>query len=313
MARSSYINRGKKGLNRTLVALLVWIIAGMAVGGIHVLLGQVRQSLSEHVIVDWTDFQLTAQGGARYPEQAAALTRGVVAVEAARMQAFRYLWEGLQQLIFDADDRLVERFARDAALQQTCYRLARGFTITDVQFRQGDSVTVEIALPLTGMILKALLPPWQQELRWLETLGNCPICQTPWPTVVPPSDSTGHRSASAYSSIILLPGELSFSPALNARVLDEYGQEVYGHAYLDPEYRGDIPTLRYLSLSDRQRINELAGKQPLLIHVQTISGRLKTDLVVSHADAVRMHNSGAEHELLRRGRVYVLSKRNFGP
>ena len=311
MARLRYINRREGLLNRALVAVFVWIIAGLALGATDALLGQFRQPLSEHVMADWTDYRLTAQAGARYPEQAAALTRGVAAVEAARMQAFRYLWEGLQQLVFDADHRLVERFARYAALQQTCYRLARGFTITDVQFRQGDSVSIEIALPLTGAFLKALLPPWQQELRWLETLSNCPICQTPWPTVAPTSDSAGHRSASAYSSIILLPGELSFSPALDAKVLDEHGEEVYGHAYLDPEFRGDIPTLHYLSLSDRQRINELAGKRPLLIHVQAISGRWMTDLVVSHADAVRMHNAGAEHDLLRHGRVYVLSKRRF--
>ncbi len=311
MARLSCRNRGKGRLNRALAAGLLCLTAGLAVGGLDPLLGQVRQPLSEHVIVDWTDFRLTAQAGARYPEQAAALTRGVAAVEAARMQAFRYLWEGLQQLVFNADHRLVERFAQDAALQQTCYRLARGFTITNVQFRQGDSVSVEIALPLTGAFLKTLLPPWQQELRWLETLGNCPICQRPWPTVLPPSDSTGHRNTSAYSSIILLPGELSLTPALDAKVLDEHGEEVYGHAYLDPDYRGDIPTLRYFSLSDSQRINEFAGKRPLLIHVQTIAGRWKTDLVISHADAVRMHNAGAEHQLLRRGRVYVLSKRYF--
>ncbi|MEO0079409.1 MAG: hypothetical protein ABIK44_01870 [candidate division WOR-3 bacterium] len=178
------------------------------------------------------------------------------------------------------------------------------------RFLSDGMVTVDYEFSLLGGVMRLLLPPTGTG----RLLGRaaCPCCGQPWPEgrepgpgvkLVPYEDP----NAPVWTGILIDVRGLGFKPALFPRVRTENDEEVIGPGFTDEEHLAENGVFGYYRDRDEARLSERIGSDPLVIRAISVTGSNFCDPVISRHDAVRIHSTRANLELLRQCRVGLIT------
>ena len=192
----------------------------------------------------------------------------------------------------------------------------KGFRVVDTRYMSTGDVEVDVEVPLTGIILDAVLP---RDFGGgaLMTGGQllCPTCGQPWPagkpvpagvTLIQAGEGAGTQSAGVFTGLVIDARGLSLRPAMAPRVIDDRGEEVYGSKYVSREYAVDIGMVGYEKDINRARQNERVADNPLIVTAVESGGPNKTDVVISSVDANKIHNAAANMNFLQHCKVMFI-------
>ena len=87
------------------------------------------------------------------------------------------------------------------------------------------------------------------------------------------------------------------------KLLNEQGEEIYGSKFVSREYAVDIGMVGYEKDIDRAAKNERVADTPLVVKGVQASGQNKTDVIISAADATKIHNYAANMNFLQHCKV----------
>lgn len=177
------------------------------------------------------------------------------------------------------------------------------------KYLSDGTVSTEYEYPLTGAVLGLMLPVTSAP----RLLGRtaCPCCGQPWPEGKEPGPGvrlvpyeTG--AAPEYTGILIDAKGLEYRPALFPRVVTESGDEVIGADFAKPEQVAQSGLVGCFTDRTQALTSDRIGSNPLIVRALDVAGTNSCDLVVSHADAARIHGSRSNLELLSRCRVGFL-------
>jgi hypothetical protein len=177
------------------------------------------------------------------------------------------------------------------------------------KFLSDGAISTEYEFPLTDAVLN-LLRPATSTPRLLGKVA-CPCCGQPWPkdkepapefVLVPYEDGAGFE----YTGILIDAKGLDSRPALFPQVVTESGDEVIGPDFAKPELAAQSGLVGYFLDRTVALSSERIGANPLVVRAIGVSGTNSCDLVVSQADAARIHGSKSNLDLLGRCRVGFL-------
>jgi len=292
------------------VLLCVLLIPGMLMAQGYV------QQVGNTGQINWTDQVIRCTGiGAPNPNAPLAAQRAG-ALRVARQDALRNILETIKGVTLTSETVVENAMLSSDVISSKVEGAIRGFRIVDTRYMSTGDVEVDVEVPLTGVVLDALLP---QDFGggMLMTGGQllCPTCGQTWPagkpvppgiTLIQTGESTGSRSGGVYTGLVIDCRGLGIRPAMAPRVLDEKGDEIYGSRFVRREYAVDIGMVGYEKDVNRARMNERVADNPLIIKAAEASGPNNADVIINLNDAAVIHNAAANMNFLQQCKVMFI-------
>jgi len=235
-------------------------------------------------------------------EAGAANVQSAAALKERTLQA-------LKSAFYDRDWTVGSYLSSHLLVQRRLERMNLVSQRLGTKYLSDGTVSTEYEFPLTGAVLGMMLPV--RSVPRLLGRTACPCCGQPWPEgKEPPAGvklvpyETG--GAPEYTGVLIDAKGLESRPALFPRVVTESGDEVFGPDFAIPEQMAQSGLVGYFDDRAQAMTAGRIGPDPLIVRALGVAGTNACDLVVSHADAARIHGSKASLELLSRCHVGFL-------
>ncbi len=218
----------------------------------------------------------------------------------------------LKNTYYDANQKVGDflRFNFQKETQLAPY--LQDFRKVDERFLTDGSQETDYELLLLDKILSLLLP--KTEPVELVVPMCCPLCGQVWPQNrrVPEGVQLIPREenyVSNHTSIIIDCRNLNINPALFPKIKNDRGEDIYSTSFAQNEYLTQNGLVIYCRDIQEIYTDSRVGYNPLRITPIGVSGNNKTDPVISHFDAIRIHSSKNCLDLLARCRVvFIIGK-----
>ena len=214
--------------------------------------------------------------------------------------------QALKSASYDRDWTVGSYLSSHPLVQRRLERMNLANQRLGTKYLSDGAVSTEYEFPLTGAVLGLMLPVTSTP----RLLGRtaCPCCGQPWPEGREPA--VGVRlvpyesgNAPEYTGIVIDAKGLECRPAFFPRVVTESGDEVIGADFAKPEQLAQSGLVGYFHDRTQALTADRIGSSPLIVRALSIAGTNSCDLVISHADAARIHGSKSNLDLLSRCRV----------
>jgi len=266
--------------------------------------------------VNWTQqvIRCTGIGGPNPNLPMTAQRAG--ALRAAKVDALRNLLETIKGVTLNSETMVENSILVSDVIRTRVEGALRGFRVVDTRYMSTGDVEVDVEIPLTGVVLDALLP---QNFGGgvLMTGGQllCPTCGQPWPAghgvpkgvvLMQEGPVGGTGTGGVHTGLVVDARGLGIRPAMAPKVMDDRGNEIYGSRYVSREYAVDIGMVGYEKDLNRARMNERVAANPLVVRGVQASGPNKTNVVIGSADAMKIHNAAANMNFLQHCKVMII-------
>jgi hypothetical protein len=278
---------------------------------------QYTQPIGDNGSVDWSQQKIKSTGiGAPRPDAPPGAQRAG-AITAAKADALRNLLATAKGMFLTSETTVNNAMVENDVIKTRVEGFLRGFTVVDTRYMSDQSVEVDVEVPLSGLA-EALLPQSFGGGRLMSAQPVCPMCGQPWPQgkPVPPgvqlaNPSLGSQTGmsatgGAFTGLIIDAKGLGVMPAMAPKVVDENGEEVYGSKYVSREFAVKQGMVGYDKDINAARNNPRVTNNPLILKGLKVSGTNSTDIVVSNADAQRIHAAAQSQNFLDKTRVMVI-------
>ncbi len=215
----------------------------------------------------------------------------------------------LKSASYDRDWTVGSYLSSHTLVQRRLERMNLANQRLGTKYLSDGTVSTEYEFPLTGAVLGLMLPVTSAP----RLLGRtaCPTCGQSWPEgkepppgvkVVPYETGT----VPEYTGILIDAKGLEYRPALFPRVVTESGDEVIGADFAKPEQLAQTGLVGCFHDRTQALTSDRIGANPLIVRALSVTGTNSCDLVISQADAARIHGSKSNLDLLSRCRVAFL-------
>lgn len=246
--------------------------------------------------INWTDQIVRATGyGAPNPNLPPGAQRAS-AIEAAKTVALRNLLQMVKGMYINSETTVENAMVTSDVIHTQVQGIVRNFRVVDTRYMSTGDIEVDVEVPLSSFYeILSQIPG-----------GLPPAGQQP-PQTGYPAPGTGQPSTSAvYTGLIVDATGLGVRPALAPKIVDELGNEVYGTGYVSRDYAVQVGVVGYEKDLNRARSNERVGANPVVIKALRATGKNKTDVVISNADAQLIRSSAANLNFLEQCKVMII-------
>jgi hypothetical protein len=251
---------------------------------------QVFQQVPNAGTVNWQDQLITSTGiGAPNPKMPLAAQRAG-ALEAAKLMALRNLLQTVKGMSLTSETTVENAMVQSDVIQTRVEGIVRNFRVINQRYMSDGSVEVDVEIPLSGILLDALLP----------AMG------TP---MAPGQGYPGYQAIPAnvvYTGLIIDARGIGVRPAMAPKILDEQGNEVYGTGYVSREFAVQQGVVGYEKDINRAKTNERVTANPVIVKGIKASGTNKSDVVISSNEAQQILNAAKNQSFMEQCRVMII-------
>ena len=215
----------------------------------------------------------------------------------------------LKSAFYDRDWTVGSYLASHPLVQRRLERMNLTSERLGTKYLSDGTVSTQYEIPLTGAVLGLMLPV-RSAPRLLGRTA-CPCCGQSWPEgkeppagVKPVPYETGDTPQ--YTGILIDAKGLNSRPALFPQVVTESGDDVFSADFAKPEQMTQYGLVGYFHDRTQALTADRVGSNPLIVRALGATGTNSCDLIISQADAARIHGSKSNLELLSRCRVGFL-------
>jgi len=292
----------------------LWVMLGLSTS----LLAQgYTQDMAGNGQVNWSQHVIRCTGiGAPNPNLPMAAQRAS-ALRVAQQAALRNILETVKGISLTSETTVENAMLTSDRIQTRVQGALRGFRVVDTRYMSSGDVEVDVEIPLTGVVANELLPQAFGGGALL-TGGQllCPVCGQGWPegkpvprnvNLIQTGGESGAEAVDAVFTGLIIDGRgLGVRPAMAPKVLNETGEEVYGTQFVGREYAVDIGMAGYEKDINRAMSNERVTDKPIVVQAVRAAGPSKSDLVISDADAMKIHNATSNNPFLKYCKVMII-------
>jgi hypothetical protein len=267
--------------------LSVFVLLFLVVASVD---AQVFQQIPNAGTVNWQDQLILSTGiGAPNPKLPLAAQRAG-ALEAAKLVALRNLLQTVKGMSLTSETTVENAMIQSDVIQTRVEGIVRNFRVVNQRYMSDGSVEVDVEIPLSGVLLDALLP-----------VTGAPMA--------PGQGFPGFQAIPqnvVYTGLIIDARGIGVRPAMAPKILDEQGNEVYGTGYVSREYAVQQGVVGYEKDINRARTNERVTNNPVVVKGIKASGTNKNDVVISTNDAQQILNAAKNLNFMEQCKVMII-------
>jgi hypothetical protein len=275
-----------KHLSVMLVMLLLFFV---------MLNGQVYQQVGNAGGINWQDQIIRASGiGAPNPAHPLAAQRAG-ALRAAKSDAVRNILEVVKGMAITSETTVENAMVSSDVIKTRVEGIVKNFRqVGEPRYMSDGSVEVDIEVPLSGVLMDALLP----------VHPGMPMAPGQGYPLGPPAGFQPMNQI--FTGLIVDARGVGLRPAMAPKIIDEMGNEVYGTGFVSRDYAVQIGVVGYEKDINRAQQNERVTDNPLVVKGVKVSGSNKTDVVISNNDAQHVLNAGKNLNFMDQCKVIII-------
>lgn len=222
----------------------------------------------------------------------------------ARRQITPILMQNLALIKIDADQYVSDLMRGDADIRGKLGEMATAAPMTAYREQTDGSVEIGVQMQLNGGFAQLILP---SDIKQVDTIKAVSHADDPPDDVRQARAGEGKAAVEpdAYTGLIVDARRIGAKPALVPVLLAENGKEVYSPAFISREYAVHNGVCHYVQTLEDAR-HYRTGPKPMVVKgLRTVDGS-PCDIVISNADASRLHGASAHLAFLKECRVVIL-------
>ena len=221
-------------------------------------------------------------------------------------EAFVALQNEFYALVYDNTRTIGDFLQHNKDYKDRLYGMFLEYRSLSQNYLTDGTVEYVYNLPLKNLIMTQLRP----KTRTIDLIVPmlCPYCGQDWPAgkQVPDNIQLVPKQIEPveYSGIIIDCRNTDFSPCLFPRIVDTEGSIIYSIDYAHSNALIEKGLVQYTTTSPAGITR--AGNSPFKVQALDARGKHKTDITISRADALRIHGSQNNIDLLKECRVVII-------
>ncbi|MFW5837894.1 MAG: hypothetical protein ACOCVM_07775 [Desulfovibrionaceae bacterium] len=247
--------------------------------------------------VNWQTGMITATGVGAPPANAVnmAQKRGM-AVRAATVVARRNLLEIVKGVQIDSATTVEDYMVTsDVIVSQVTGFLQNSRVMGPPTYLSDGSVEITVGIPLHGRLSGVVMSDNVQfKSASAPESESEPVAE---PETLAQRDFTG---------LLIDARGLNLRPAMSPKVVDENGEEVYGSVLVSREYAIQQGMAGYAKSLESAASNPRIASNPLQVKAQDVSGKARTNLVVSSDQARQIRQLAQGASVLEKCKVMIV-------
>jgi hypothetical protein len=234
--------------------------------------------------VNWATQVISATGsGAPNPQAPNIAAARLGAERAAKADALRNILETIKGVRIDSQTLVVNAMTESDVIRTQVQGVVQGARVVNTRYLSDGAVEVTVEVPMAGPLNQTVLPP--------ASFGTQPVPKAGNPV---------------YTGIVFDSRGLNLRPAMAPKVLDEDGREVYGSAFVSPEWATKYGIVGYVKDPEAAKQNDRVTNNPLIVKGVKATGAGSSDLVIANADAQGLRDMSKNLSFLEQCRVLVV-------
>jgi hypothetical protein len=253
--------------------------------------GEVVENFSKGFI-DWEKGIINAEGWGfpkvgMHPGQARLL-----AERAAICDAYRNLVEIINGVRVDSESIVKDSVVSSDVIKTKVQGFVRGAKISKPKYMSDGTIKVMVKVPLCGVggLNQIFIPKPIKEKEVKEEY-------------IPKSEVPVIDLRKPYTGLIIDAKGKKLRPAMNPKILDEDGREIYGTSSVSREFAVKFGMVGYAKDLEKAKKNDRVKGNPLILKALRTSGKQNTDIVLKNSDAVTIHKLKSHLNFLKECRV----------
>lgn len=299
-----------KGLRSGSVALIGILLAALTVHADSSSI-EVIQKMGT-TSINWSEGYIEAEGVGKVPETVLDKPKAyVLALETAKANAFRNLFEIVKSVRVDSLTELRDLIRQDEALRAKVDVIVARSHIEERVFSYSQKrVKVVLRTPLRGDLIRAVLPMYKGARTEPEipappaAVNGQPAPQFPGSPLSPPEKAPASQPVIATGLLIDAKG-VQPGPALIPRILDESGREVYGPLQVDAETAAQQGLAVYYRCISCPQAERRLDNKPLVLKAIRTEGPGRSNILISNADAEKIRAANSVSPFLSKAKVII--------
>ncbi len=278
--------------------------------------GSVIQKISDDVQIDWTKNIIKVTGMGAPPDRGNNAQKRLMAIRAAKADAFRQLLESIQG-VHVSSETVVRDFVTESDVIKTKVEgLVKGAEqVGEPRYMSDGSVEVDMQIKLFGENKEIPVPKDKEPANTSAEPGNDSLASAIMTEEikrretdsVPNTKIKPETTNETYTALILDCKGLGVQPAMSPAIFDSDGGEVYvGALPIDPDYVINEGIVSYATGVSEAKKNERAGDNPLVIKAKKVSGLFKADMTITNDDAKKLIGAENKGQFLKDFKVIMV-------
>lgn len=233
-------------------------------------------------------------------------TQGVVEAQGTGSveQAIDNIIQAVVQVRLDDENNVRDRIVVAPKMWAEVKAMASASKIVDRVDHPGGEPRITVQMSLFGGFAQLLLP---SEIKQVEPIK--PINRSHLPSseldALPDVPNLG-SAAEVYTGLIVDARNTGVKPAMVPILMDESGKEVYSSAFVSREYAVQQGVCQYVRQAEGIADLPRVGPKPLIVKGLRAADGGGCNIVISNADASKLHGASAHLKFLKQCRVVIV-------
>ena len=258
--------------------------------------------------LNWGEGLVTATGVGTAPPDAVSRSQArAMALRAATVVARRNLLEIIKGVQIDATTTVRNYMVEDDAVASKVQGFLQNSQVLDVAHMSDGSIEVTVGIQLRGDVAETIIPPTSFSRVPVASVESAPpstVIVDPETLAVPPARDVA--PGNTYTGLLVDAKGLDVRPAMSPRIFDQDGNEVYGSASVAREFAIQQGMAGYAKDIYKATLNDRIASKPIVVKAIEVTGKAKTDLVISNEDAARVRRAPGSGTFLEQCRVMIV-------
>ncbi len=256
--------------------------------------------------INWTKGILTAVGNGMPPEAHHQNQQGkTLALRMAMEDAHQKLLSVAEQIQIDTETTVKALTQESNAVLTEIKEMVKQADVVHQEYSTDGSVTVTIQMGINGGFSQLVLPSKIKQIESIKPVRH----SNEMSKNENKSDSTarGARKEDRMTGLVVDARELPFIPCLVPRIVDEFGQEVFGPAFASREFAVQRNMSGFSIDISAAAAHPRVAPHPLIVKGLKAEGGTRTSIVVSNTDAAKLKHAFQNLTFLRQCRVMIVA------
>lgn len=233
-------------------------------------------------------------------------TQGVVVAHGATSleQAVDNVLQAVAQVRLDTHRHVSDRVGSHPQMWAEVKAMALASKIVAHDSCPDGSSRIILQMNLVGGFAQLLLPPEIRQVEPIKPLNGISASHDNQRDGFEISD--GFSGSAVYTGLIVDARDTGAKPAMVPVLADENGKEVYSPAFVSREFAVQQGVCQYVRDSEGLADLPRVGPKPLLVKGLRTSDEGHCNIVISNADASKLHGASAHLTFLKQCRVIIV-------
>lgn len=233
-------------------------------------------------------------------------TQGVVEAQGAGSveQAIDNIIQAVVQVRLDDENNVRDRVVVAPKMWAEVKEMASASKIVDCEDSPDGETRITVQMSLFGGFAQLLLPAEIKQVEPIKPLNNSHLPLNESDVLL---DVPNHTlEAGVYTGLIVDARNTGVKPAMVPILMDESGKEVYSSAFVSREYAVQQGVCKYVRQAEGIADLPRVGPKPLTVKGLRVADSGRCNIVISNADASKLHGASAHLKFLKQCRVVIV-------